>query len=197
MVLGDPPGAIAVVSLGISLALRRRGAPLRWYWGGLAAVFAYLSIDELAQVHEEASRQLEGIAEPGGALHFPWVVVAAPLVAVFVLVYARFLWRIPRHIAVLLVLAGVLYVGGALGLEVGGGSFVGFNRTYVLLTSLEELLEMVGAALALYAVARYADETVRTDDAPPATAPRTDQRVDGGSTTAHGSVSSVSGGTAR
>ncbi len=152
--------AVAVISLGISGVLRARGGPLRRYWVGLAAVFAYLSIDELAMVHEELIWQLEDLAEAGGFLAFPWVVVAAPLVAVFVLVYARFLWRLPRHIATLLVASGALYVGGALGLEIAGAPLVGLNLPYVLLTSAEELLEMLGAALCLYALARYADELV-------------------------------------
>jgi hypothetical protein len=153
--------AIALVSSGIGVLLRARGGPLRWYWFGLAAVFAYLSVDELAMVHEELISQLEDLAAVGGALTFPWVVVAAPLVVVFVLVYTRFLWRLPRHIAVLLVAAGVLYVGGALVLEIVGAPYVGYNVTYVVLTSAEEWLEMVGAALCLYAAARYADELTR------------------------------------
>lgn len=159
---------IALVTLGISVVLRARSGPLRWYWAGLAAVFAYLSVDELAMVHEELTWQLEDLAEAGGVLSFPWVVVAAPLVAVFVLVYARFLWRLPRRIATLLVAAGVLYVGGALALEIVGAPHVGYNVPYVLLTSAEELLEMVGAALCLYTVARYAGELTHPAGGDPA-----------------------------
>ncbi|WP_040337016.1 hypothetical protein [Candidatus Blastococcus massiliensis] len=175
----------ALFSLGVSSLLRDRGAPLRRYWTGLAAVFLYLSVDELAMVHEELMPRLEQVVEAEGALTFSWVVVAAPLVAVFVLVYARFLWRLPRDTAALLVLAGALYVGGALGLEVVGGMVLDevkvVNLAYVLVTSAEEFLEMAGAALALYTVARYARSLM--------------QDADGGLIPANGSVTSISGET--
>jgi hypothetical protein len=179
--------AVALISIGIAVVLRARGGPLRGYWIGLAAVFTFLSIDELAVVHEELIWQLEELAEAGGYLTFPWVVVAAPLVAVFVLVYARFLWRLPRHIALLLVASGVLYVGGALVLEVVGAPLVGYNLPYVLLTSGEELLEMFGAALCIYAVGRYADELVR----PVAVAEATPCRANGARDTAQGPVATA------
>lgn len=188
--------AIAVTCLGIWLVLRARRAALRRYWAGLAAVFGYLSMDELATVHEELIWQLDHLSERGGAFTFPWVIVAAPLVVVFGLVYLRFLWLIPRRTAGLLVLAGVLYVGGALGMEVGGGSYVGFNLTYVWLTSLEEWLEMVGAGLCLYAVTAYARDLAPepAGEAPP---PAPVQRLDGGRNTANGSVTSMAGETNR
>ncbi len=203
---------VALLSLGVSTLLRDRSAPLRWYWAGLAVVFAYLSLDELAGVHEELVPRLSLAVEARGALTYPWTIVAAPLVALFVLVYARFLWALPRRTAGLLLLAGGLYVGGALGLEVGGGLIVDedgeITLGYVLVTSAEELLEMIGAAVCLYAVADHArglmhrsgeEPGARMHTAgavPPAERPDA-QREDGGRNTANGSVTSISGETNR
>ncbi|MGY2128320.1 hypothetical protein [Blastococcus sp. SYSU DS0617] len=187
--------SIALVCLGVGMLLRARSAPLRRYWLGLALVFGYLSVDELAWLHEELIPRMDGIVEAEGAFTFPWVVVAAPLVILFAVVYAGFLWKLPRRTAALFVLAGLLYVGGALGLEAVGGLFygddLGANVAYVLVTTVEECLEMIGAALFLYAVARYAEREMRAGRAPD------DQRADGGRNTANGSVTASSGVTNR
>lgn len=155
---------VALVSLGVSVVARAREGSLHRYWAGLAVIFGYLSLDEFTRLHEELIWQLDGLAQGGGYLAHPWVVVAAPLVVLFVLAYARFLLRLPRSIARLLVAAGVLYVGGALGLEIAGAPIVGFNVGYILITSAEELLEMLGAGLCLYAVARHGDELTRSGE---------------------------------
>jgi hypothetical protein len=205
---------IALVSLGVSTVLRDRAAPLRWYWLGLAAVFCFLSVDELASLHEELMPHLRLVVEARGALRFPWVVVAAPLVAVFALVYARFLWKLPRRTAGLLLVAGALYTGGAMGLEVFGGQFhpedLELTLPYVLTTSVEEFLEMLGAALCLYAVADHARRLAPLSPADLGAGPDPDargstsaeehpagQRPDGGRKTAKGSVTDSSGVTNR
>jgi hypothetical protein len=181
---------IALLCLGVSTVLRDRSAPLRWYWVGLAVVFAYLSVDELAGIHEELIPRLSLVVEARGALTYPWIIVAAPLVAVFAVVYVRFLRRVPSRTAGLLLLAGGLYVGGALGLEAGGGLIVDedgeITLGYVLVTSAEELLEMTGASVCLYAVADHARRLVHPAEEGP-------QRADGGRNTANGSVTSSSG----
>lgn len=184
-------GMIALVSLGIAVALRARHAADHRHWAGLAAVFAFLSLDELAGIHEELIPALGRVMETDGVLTFPWVLVAAPLVVVFAVVYAPFLRRLPRRTAGLLLLAGGLYVGGALALEMVSGTVFeenrGWNGPYVLVTSAEELLEMLGAAVCLYAVADFA---ARLGLSPGARAD--DRAPDGGRNTANGSVTSSS-----
>lgn len=198
---------IALLALGVSTLLRDRPGRSHWYWVGLAVVFAYLSVDELAGIHEELIPRLSLVVEARGALTYPWTIVAAPLVALFVLAYAPFLWRLPRRTAGLLLLAGALYVGGALGLEAVGGLIVDedgrITLGYVLVTSAEELLEMAGAALCLYAVADHARALAQPADAASGTGPQQlhghpadqqdAQRADGGRSTANWSVTSSSG----
>jgi hypothetical protein len=58
-----------------------------------------------------------------------------------------------------MVLAGLVFVGGAVGLEALGGWYVDrFGREepgYGLLVTVEELLEMLGVAAFIYAVLRH------------------------------------------
>jgi hypothetical protein len=59
----------------------------------------------------------------------------------------------------LFILAGTIYVGGALGMEMVNARYAdlyGFkNLTYQLMTAVEEFLEMSGIAIFIYALMSY------------------------------------------
>ncbi|NDV12371.1 hypothetical protein [Crenobacter caeni] len=129
-----------------------QGVKLKRYWTGLGCVFVYLAFDELLSIHERLGPIMR--AEFGathGAFYFAWVLAALPLLAVFGLVYLRFLLWLPRRLALGLVLAGTVYLGGALGVEMIGGwyseQYGEQNLGYKLITTLEESCEMFGVLL--------------------------------------------------
>jgi len=132
----------------------------RWkrHWAALAVIFAYLSVDEAAEIHEKLSLLVKLIVPADGILHYPWVVGGVAAVAVVVLVYARFLVNLPRRTAALFVLAGASYVGGAVGMEMVDGAYIdvfGRDLTYIALVHIEESLELVGVLLFAYALIDY------------------------------------------
>jgi glycosyltransferase involved in cell wall biosynthesis len=58
------------------------------------------------------------------------------------------------------IIAGLIYVTGAIGIELIGGRYselYGYNVTYFVITTLEELLEMVGVVVFIYALTSYID----------------------------------------
>ena len=133
------------------------------HWWVLAAAFLYLSLDELISLHEATSsiiRSRLGVGEEG-ALSQAWVLLAAPLVLLFALVYLRFLIHLPARVMFLTVAAGCTYVAGALGMELPGAYVRGTRGsesfTYAVMTTIEEALEMLGAVVFLYAMAVYAE----------------------------------------
>ena len=157
---------VAVVCASIAVEQWADRSRWRWHWAGLALAFACLSLDELAQLHDLASPVMARLVGTEGVLRFTWVVLAGPLVIGFALAYVTFLRALPRRTALLLVLSGAVYVGGALGLELVGSLLrnAGHGRGslgYLWETTFEELFEDVGATLCLFtvaecAVARYA-----------------------------------------
>ena len=60
---------------------------------------------------------------------------------------------------ILFLLAGGLYIGGALGMEMIGGYYTDFygknNLTYALITCLEEVLEMTGIVVFIHGLLDY------------------------------------------
>ena len=147
--------ALLAVVWRTSPAVSGSGRP---YWAGLAAVFLFLSADEAAEIHEMLNPLREHFGS-GGLLYWAWVVPYGIAGLAFAAAYARFLMRLPSRTARLFVAAGVLYVGGALGLEMAGGMAmerVGRGTlTVVVLYTLEELAEMSAAVLFVYALLDY------------------------------------------
>lgn len=138
------------------------------YWAGLGLIFLYLSVDETASLHEAAGTLVQRLLGTSGALYSAWVIPAMVLVVIFAAIYLRFLWALPRRTAALFVLAGALYVGGALGLELIGWHYrypmhaldptdwqASKDFTYALINHAEEFLEMTGVILFIYALLSY------------------------------------------
>lgn len=129
------------------------------YWFGLSAVFLFLALDEMLQIHEHLSEPMRERFDTSGLLFYAWIIPYAALLLVFLAVYARFLLRLPRRTAVLFVIAGATFVAGAMGLEMLGGRHSelhgNLNLTYVFLQTLEEILEMLGVVIFIYALADY------------------------------------------
>lgn len=134
-------------------------APFRRHWAGLALIFAYLGIDEYAMLHESLTVPMRDYLNPEGLLYYAWVVPAMGLLALFAVVYARFFWHLSPRWKGLFAASGLLYVSGALGVEMLGGWFaaqVGDEIfAYDLFVAAEEGLEMTGASVFLYTLLEY------------------------------------------
>ena len=162
----------------VASAARASGDRWHRHWRGLSVIFAYLSLDELVQLHEQVVVPLRESLSLGGALRFAWVVVAVPLVVAFAIVYLRFLMAQPRWTRVAFIVSGVVYVGAAVGMEMIGALVVtafGFQSLlYSAASGIEEGAEMLGAVLFLgaltVALTRMQHGTPATNaTAPPAT----------------------------
>lgn len=122
----------------------------RRHWQGLALGFLAISIDETVGLHELLSDPFDTT----GVLHFGWVIPASLLVLALALAFFNFVRRLhhlsPRT-ARRCVLAGGLYVGGALLLELPLGWWTAQhgddNLGYYLIDWCEETLELAGLTL--------------------------------------------------
>jgi hypothetical protein len=150
----------AILLAVIGLANKREGNPYANQWLVLAAIFLYLSLDEAASLHEMAGRLLKPMLQAAGYFHgflyFTWVVFGAIFVLIVALAYLRFLAALPAKTRYLFLIAGTLYVGGALGIEILGARYTYFygaeNFTYTMFVTVEEGFEMLGVVVFLYAL---------------------------------------------
>ena len=133
------------------------------YWTGLALLFAFMSIDEAAAIHELLNYPVGRALNASGVLHFAWVVPYALLALVVAALYVRFLWRLPRAIGARIVLAGLIFVSGAIGVELFQGAQVDstqpsrFSLAMELSFLVEEAMEMLGVAYLIATLLRYVE----------------------------------------
>jgi hypothetical protein len=134
----------ALVLAAVAGAARRAGEAGGRAWGVLAAVFAFLSLDEAVGLHEHLA-----LLELSGVLFFSWVVPAAALVLAGGALCVPFLRALPPRRRGQFLLAAALYVGGALLMELPLGWWTeragNDNLPYALIDHVEEALELLGA----------------------------------------------------
>lgn len=126
------------------------------YWFGLAAVMAFLGVDEGIVIHEHLSGFFERFMVAEGLLYYLWVVPYGVAFLLFGLAYLGFLRRLPRRTTGLFVLAGGVFVGGAVGVEMlsaQAGELLGTESLrFSILYTIEEFLEMTGIVVFIYAL---------------------------------------------
>ena len=167
------PAALLAVGGAAALALARiaRERRLRRGWWALGAMFVVLSLDEVAAVHEVTGEVMRRFLDLPGFLFYAWMLPALIAVVAFV-VWQRAFWRaLPRPLARRLLLAGAVYVVGAVGLEMvesaifvaDGARSTSFQQPgYQMLSGIEEVLEMSAAGIALLALLRHLAELAPT-----------------------------------
>ena len=117
-------------------------------WVSLAAVFVFLSYDELFGVHEQLTRPMREALHTTGFLYYPWIIAyVAPLLAVIAWFFPT--WRTLEAVArTRLLVAAALYLLGVIVMEMIGGAYdEAFGRRTLgwgLLVAVEESLEMAG-----------------------------------------------------
>jgi hypothetical protein len=134
----------------------------RAHWLALALIFFALSADEVAMLHEYPIDPLRRTLDAGGALYYPWVLPGMAFVIAVGIGFARFLLHLPHETRRGMVLAGAIFVGGAIGVEMVSGVVADRmgeeNFAYALVITLEEACEMLGVVLLIYTLARYIEQ---------------------------------------
>lgn len=133
------------------------------HWQALAWIFLYLAIDEMCSIHELLIPILKGVVNAQGLLYFPWVIPAFCLVIIFLIIFRKFILALPNQTKVFFLLAGAIYIFGALGMEMIGGYIAdhyGYNTIYGIASSIEELSEMLGIVVFINALLNYLQSQV-------------------------------------
>ena len=143
-------------------ALGMLGAVLtnrRISWIVLAGVAITAALDEYAQMHEWLDNIGNVLQEwLGTELWFTWVIPGVLIAVAVVAALLPLVWRLPVRQRGLLLLAGAVFLLGAVVVEsISGLVLASFNDEitwhYYLITLVEETLELVGVCLAIAALA--------------------------------------------
>jgi len=139
--------------------IRKTGRPMMLYWFALSVIFLFMSIDEMLELHERLIEPLRSMLGTSGAFYYAWVIPYGMVVGAIGGVYIKFLLHLPRRTAIGFMVSGIVFVTGAIGFEMLGGMIFeqtgGTDAYYVFVQTIEEMLEMVGIAIFIYAITDY------------------------------------------
>lgn len=153
---------IALILLGmISLHLRIAQTKLMYNWLLLTLAFLVLSLDESEYFHHilvSFVKRFTSDYQPS-AFDYAWGMPYSALAVLFLFFLYRFLSTLPSVITKGFLVAGIIYVTGAVVIGEYGASALhikgAHNLRYALLASYEESLEMIGLTLFIYYLLKY------------------------------------------
>jgi hypothetical protein len=133
------------------------------HWRVLGFILLFLCLDEATSIHEEFIGEVQvrlfeqrGFSDLNGFLYFGWVIPYALLLIAVVFYFFKFVLLLPPKVRNLFILAGCVYISGALGCELIEGYY---KKNYPsdtimmgLYVSVEETLEMCGLSILIYAL---------------------------------------------
>jgi len=109
------------------------------YWLILSVGFLALAIDEVAGIHETINSVTD----------INWAIPAGILLFVLAAAFVPFLFSLRRGLALLFLLSGLMYVSGAIVVELASEHNNSDSMVYKMHVAIEEALEMLGVLLFL------------------------------------------------
>ncbi len=139
--------------------IANRSIKTKKYWRVLSVIFLFLSIDEVASLHEDLSTYFGTAIQASGYFYYSWVIIAIPLVVILGIWLVPFFQKLPQSVLKIFVASAIMFLIGAVGLEMVAGKMAeegGMeNLTFNILSTLEEFLEMFGIVLFIYGIQLY------------------------------------------
>lgn len=153
---------IAALLLAVITRLKQnQSAPHASKWAILTAGFMLMAFDEAFQAHENLVAPVKALLGNGnlGIFYFAWVIPGIAVVVTLGIFFLRFLLYLPASTRIRFIVAGLLYVGGAIGFELIGGRYAELHSeltlTYNMIATVEESLEMTGVIVFIWALLMY------------------------------------------
>jgi hypothetical protein len=150
----------ALILAVIAVLHRMQSIPHASKWAVLSFGFLYMGYDEAFQVHEALGPPLRKLLGSNlGVFYHAWIIPFSALVVLIGLYFTRFLLHLPATVRRRFLIAGTVYLGGAIGMEMIGGRYGELhgqeNWIYSMLATIEESLEMAGVITFIWALLRY------------------------------------------
>jgi len=131
-----------------------------WFpWIIVSCVLLFLSLDELAQVHEQLTFHTQYILrDVSGLFYFAWVIPYGILVVLFAAYLIPFFLKLPRYTRNIILLGAGVFILGALGAEMISARFYEIGGAYhpgfIIASSVEETMEIMGQLIAMFGLFR-------------------------------------------
>ena len=121
-------------------------------WVTLALGFLYISIDEIISLHEHLIIPLRKLlGTHAGVFYYAWIIPGITIIIILALYFYKFLLHLSRKARLTFCISGLIYITGAIGMEMLGGShdeiYGTADITYLCFVTIEESLEIFGVII--------------------------------------------------
>ena len=140
----------------------------RLFWIGLGLIFLFLSLDELAQIHETFDHSgLLGISK-----HQRWYVYYIPVTFIFTIIFVYFskiIFRNKYYILKYFYVGGVIFLAAALCGDMvkeiifAHKSLSSIPAILTIQTTIEEFMEMIGESICLISILEFLINQMKTE----------------------------------
>ncbi|MEP0862467.1 MAG: hypothetical protein HRF52_13605 [Ignavibacterium sp.] len=153
-------GFLMILISGLCFLIFKFDSPkTKKYFFIISVMFLFMSMDEIASVHEIFNNPVRNSLNLGGLLYWSWIIPGMIAVVLFALYFLKFLFLLDQKFRMLFLLSGFIYLSGAIGLEMIGGwlysNKLGSSMLYVFEVVIEESLEMFGMLLFISTLIKY------------------------------------------
>ena len=132
--------------------VKGRGEIWCWWWFVLAVGFHWLSIDEIIAGHEVLNEHKDQSRDPGEE-RVRWTVDGLWVAMLVGAAFLPFLWSLRWRLMIFSMVGGLIYLGGALGVEQATDKYQDWGMLdtteYLMFVALEEGMEMIGPIIFL------------------------------------------------
>ncbi len=158
-------GASALAAL--TAQRSRSGGLMKRGWWIIAAALALMALDEFASIHERIDAAMRFYLGTDNLPYAAWPIPYLLIIALAGSMLWRWFFALERQMAAGLVIAGLVYLSGAVGVELIAGEYIAEidpnhlglpDRTRDLFATLEETAEMCGLILLVRTLARGVSE---------------------------------------
>ena len=158
--------AAAFMCFFLSLKDHGQTKNVKTQWRILGSIFFLLSADEMLSFHERVSGMLSTSFTTSGMFEFAWVIPALVIIPIFFFLFFPFIRHLHTHVSYTIIIAGSIFVFGAVGMEMIAGIFISENSSqddvftspiYRFLVNIEEGLEVLGVIIFIKALLMQAE----------------------------------------
>lgn len=135
------------------------------FWFFLSFIFLFLSLDELLRIHEKITGPFSGLMADTGAFIYSWTLYYGIGLLILGVLLLKPLIALPDKTRNQFIIAGGIFVFGAIGMENLAGRYIHSNSIapadiithpdILIFSTLEETMEMMGVVFFIYAVLRF------------------------------------------
>jgi hypothetical protein len=136
---------------------KKKAGESRRVWLVLSVVFVYLAIDESISIHERLIDPLRQAFDASGIFYYTWIIPYGIGIVVLAIFMIPVFWRLGNKIRFWFGLSAASYLIATIGMEMISGKYLTMMNeqkdiVYILIITLEELLEMAGLIILVYAL---------------------------------------------